>query len=401
MTSTQSDRSSDPVLAGQRVALVGKWASMSKRDAQRLVREHGGVVQERADSATTLVVAGERDASDPSSSSSDGIDPALRSRAAAGALELIGEAQLLQRLGLVDREQQVHRLYTPAMLAGLLDESVATVRRWQRRGWIVPSREVRRLAYFDFAEVATARRLKELVASGMSMAAIGRALAALARQLPEVKRPLAELSVVVEGRQLLVRKGDALSEPGGQLRFDFDASDDTAAAEPSEGESAPGVVAFDLGTLPPATPDEMVSAAGQLEEEGEVAAAAEMYRAAMAAGGPRAELCFALAELLYQMHDLPGARERYYMAIELDEDYVEARANLGCVLSELGEHDLAVSAFEGALAFHDDYPDVHYHLGHTLDALGRGDEAAAHWRAFLQLSPSSPWADEARQRLGQ
>ena len=35
------------------------------------------------------------------------------------------------------------------------------------------------------------------------------------------------------------------------------------------------------------------------------------------------------------------------MAIELDEDYVEARANLGCVLAEWGQRELAIAAFEG------------------------------------------------------
>ena len=88
------------------------------------------------------------------------------------------------------------------------------------------------------------------------------------------------------------------------------------------------------------------------------------------------------------------------MAIELDENYVEARANLGCVLAETGQHDLAVAAFEGALAYHDDYPDVHYHLARTLDDLGRAAEATAHWQAFRKLAPDSPWGDEARrQRL--
>jgi tetratricopeptide (TPR) repeat protein len=96
---------------------------------------------------------------------------------------------------------------------------------------------------------------------------------------------------------------------------------------------------------------------------------------------------------------LHGARERYYVAIELDEDYVEARANLGCVLAELGQLDLAVAALQGALAFHPDYADAHYHLARILDALGRRGEADSHWRAFLDLAPDSPWADEARQRL--
>ena len=88
------------------------------------------------------------------------------------------------------------------------------------------------------------------------------------------------------------------------------------------------------------------------------------------------------------------------MALELDEDYVEARANLGCLLLELGETDLAISAFAGALRSHEAYADVHYHLARTLDELNRREEAAAHWRRFVELAPESPWAEEARERLG-
>jgi tetratricopeptide (TPR) repeat protein len=87
------------------------------------------------------------------------------------------------------------------------------------------------------------------------------------------------------------------------------------------------------------------------------------------------------------------------MAVELDEDYVEARANLGCVLVEMGQRDLAVAAFQGALAYHPDYADVHYHLALALDDLDRRQEAQGHWEAFLGHAPDSPWAEQARGRL--
>ena len=43
----------------------------------------------------------------------------------------------------------------------------------------------------------------------------------------------------------------------------------------------------------------------------------------------RPEVSFQLAELLYWLGDISAARERYFMTIELDEHFVEARANLG------------------------------------------------------------------------
>ena len=107
---------------------------------------------------------------------------------------VITETQLWQRLGLVEAEQHVHRLYTPAMLAELLQVPVAIVRRWHRRGLIVPRREVRKLPYFDFQEVATARQLAELLAAGMSPQAIEKKLAGWSGIGALVSlRPLAQL----------------------------------------------------------------------------------------------------------------------------------------------------------------------------------------------------------------
>ena len=201
---------------------------------------------------------------------------------------MLTETQLWQRLGLVEAQQGIHRLYTPAMLADLLGVPVAVIRRWHRRGLIVPAREVRRLPYFDFQEVATARRLADLLAAGVSPQAIEKQLEAISRCLPGVGRPLAQLSVIVRGKEILLRQGDGLVEPGGQFRFDFDAWEGPPTHEQAVPSSA----------------EQMCRMAAELEEDGQLAAAADMYRAAMAAIGPKAEICFQVAELLYRSGDL-------------------------------------------------------------------------------------------------
>jgi len=297
----------------------------------------------------------------------------------------------------------IQRLYTPAMLAELLEVPVAVIRRWHRSKLIVASQEVRRLPYFDVPEVATAQRLAQLFRAGVSSQEIERKVADLARLLPGVQRPLLQPSVIVQGQSILVRQGEGLIEAGGQLRFDFEGVElpPRAVSSGPESQAPPALAVGVLRSVEDASAsvEQMRSLAAQCEDAGRLSEAAELQRAAMAAAGPDPEGCFQLAELLYRQGDISGARERYYMAIELDEDYVEARVNLGCVLAETGQRELAIAAFEGALGYHPDYADAHYHLARTLDEMGHRLTAERHWRTFLSLAPNSPWAAEAAERL--
>ncbi|QDU31884.1 Tetratricopeptide repeat protein [Anatilimnocola aggregata] len=288
------------------------------------------------------------------------------------------------------------RLYTSAMLAELASVDVWRVRNWHRRGWLRASEQQHRVSYFEFAEVAVARQLAQLHRAGASPRQIQEQLAGLERAAPNVSRPIAELGIVLDGRKILLRRDADLIEPSGQKRFEFesDRADDEA---PQTILSPAQFLAAGNANSTPASA--LLAWSLELDEEGDLVGAMEMLRAALAANGPSAEWSFQLAEMLYRQGDLPAARERYYVAIELDEDFVEARANLGCVLAELGQRELAVAALEGAIMHHPGYADAHYHLARLLDETGDGSQAETHWQRFVELAPDSPWAEEALQRL--
>lgn len=396
----------DP-LCQRRVAIVGKLAGMSRRDARQRLRSAGAVPVDFLDDSVDLAIVGEQDlVLSDAPAMAELFDGVTREAADEGRLEVISETELWHRLGLIDTDQEIRQLYTPAMLAELLGVSVAIVRRWHRRGLITPVREVLKLPYFDYQEVTTARRLCSLLTAGVSPRRLEQQLDRLRRWLPEAERSLAQLNVIVEGSHILLRQGDGLVDTGGQLRFDFDStveapSDSTPIKVPTE-ETGVLSVEADAPSGAMATPGELVEQAADFEDQGDpqsLKMAAELYRAALVAGGPKAEICFLLAEVLYRLGDVPAARERYYAAIELDEDLVEARNNLGCVLLECGEDELALAAFEGALSHHADYADAHYHLAETLDQLDRPEEAVSHWQTFLNLAPDSPWAERAKARV--
>lgn len=395
---SQSNDAKEHVLsiANRRIGFVGKLGGMNRKELKQLVRENGGSVSDVLDASIDLVVLGEEILAIDNLQIEDEV---LNESVTNGSIEVLTETEFWQVMGLVDRDPDTCRLYTPAMLAELLDVPIATIRRWHRRGLISPSRQVHRLAYFDFQEVASARKIAELISSGASAAAIESKLTKLSRLFPNLQRPLSQLTVIVEGQDVLLQEGDGLVEPGGQKRFDFsDAGDADDEPDPDLITFEPAMVDRDISNLQ--TRSDFLEMAIEYEDRDEVESACEVYRSLLLAFGPSADVCFRLAENLFHIGDLSAARERYYETIELDEQFVEARASLGCLLVELNKPELAISAFQGALDHHADYPDVLYHLARQLDDIGRGEEAEPHWRDFLKLAPVSPWADEARQRLG-
>ena len=101
--------------------LVGKLASMPRREAEQLVCEHGGLLVERAGDEADLMVASDDSASlQRLSANRQLFDDELRARISSGDVELIGESELWARMGLVESGQGIERLYTPAMLAELV-----------------------------------------------------------------------------------------------------------------------------------------------------------------------------------------------------------------------------------------------------------------------------------------
>lgn len=285
------------------------------------------------------------------------------------------------------------------MLAELVEVSVRTVRRWHRAGFIMPVAEVMQLPQFDYAGLARCKQLAQWMQQGASVSSIQHQLELLQQRYGD-RAFLDELPITAEGSRLLLRAGDHYLEATGQLRFTFDDAQTEAVqpatlkfdiAPPCQPSVAPGLEADSL--------ESMMEQALLAEDEGDLETAIQWYRCSLTTHGAQPDLCFQVAELLYRSGDIDGARERYFMALELNPDLIEARANLGCVLAESGALELAVAAFEGALEQFPDYADVHFHLARTLDDLHEPVKAVEHWQRFLKLSPTSPWAEEARARL--
>ncbi|MFN9625165.1 MAG: tetratricopeptide repeat protein [Planctomycetota bacterium] len=391
------------VLENKRIGLLGKLGAMTRKEACHWLKHYQATVSEKLTGELDLVIIGADELPDEDIQAM--LNEKLRERIRQGDTVLVHEHDLWASLGLVD-DPSAKQLYTPAMVASLIKTPVSAVRRWHRIGLLPSIKVAHKLPYFDFEQVQCAKQIAAWVKQGAKVTDLKKQLDDFGSRI--ANRSLIDLDIRIDGRRILLYDDGKLIGSQGQLHLNFDEpSEDQGTSE----ERSILVISSHVGQASlrgpreiqdqgPSTRDAMLAAAEELEDAGQIQEAIEWHRVILAKYGPNAEIVFGLGELLLRAGEVLAARERFYNAIEIDEDFVEARASVGCVLAETGQVDLAIAAFEGALAKDDHYPDVHYHLARSLDEIGNTQDATKHWLRFLQLSPQSPWADEALERLG-
>jgi len=386
-----------PALAGERLAFTGTLASMTHKQAHDRVVECGGTAAEHVSRQTTMLVVGEEGwPLEEDGKPSVKLQHAERLRAEGLDLRIVSESDWLGFVGLDGRRGELHRRCTPAMLSQMLKVSVHLIRRWERMGLIKAVAHVCRLPFFDFQEVASARRLAELIEAGVSVREIQNSLGSLEAVVGVGARPLVQLEILASDKHLLYRDSQGrLKTARGQRLFDFD------EPVPAQASDAPALLHPSLA--PPDrshwTAREFFEEAHRLADSGELASAVEMLRMSLMDDHDAPEVQFYLAEVLYRQGNVAGALERYYVAVEGDHHYLEAWTQIGCLHAELGQHAAAIDAFEIALDVHPDFPDAHLHKAEVLHQVGRTAEAVVHWRRYLEFDQSGPWAEAARQRL--
>ena len=390
-----------PILAGERVAFTGTLASMTHAQAAQLVAEHDGTASEHASRHTTLLVVGEEGwPLEADGQPSVKLLQIQRLQAEGAAIRILNESEWLRALGLSEQEAEVRRLYTPAMLSGLLKVSVHLIRGWERMGLIRAVKRIYRLPYFDFQEVNSVQRLSDLLHAGVPRHELETSLRALPSVVRGDVRPLEQLEILASDERILVRDDHGLLIPSTRQRvFSFE-EPKPLPARPALDEQAPFTLRLDRAWAPEAeSAHEWFQRGCTHTDQGELTEAVEAFRMALMAGPATADMHFHLAEALFRTNNPRGALERYYATVELDHDYLEAWTQIGSLHREVGESEAALLAFDIALNVHPDYPDAVLQKAETLAELGRGDEAVELWKQYLTFDSRSPWADLARQRL--
>lgn len=374
-------------LEGQRVAFTGRLATMARTEAQALVRTLGGHVENSVTLRTSILVVGQEGW--PLEKDGQLTRKLIRAKKVAALghpVVVVGELDWLDDLGLGDQANNIRRRFTLGQLGALLKMPRSRLQTWMRAGLVVPIESVQGVKYFDYQQVANLRCLWEMTQSGVTVEDLRQSLSRLSKWFPTVNPGCPSANLLEQQGQILVRlENGALADPTGQLQLDFGNDHEL----PVVAEQSPQNL----------TASEWLNRGCAFEEDGNLGEAAKAYRQALFIGGPQADACFNLGNVLFGLGQIGQAAERYRQSIELDHTFVPAWNNLGNVLAELGDHEEAIAAFEQALAISPDYADAHYGLADILQTVNQFSEARQHWKEFVRLEPMGDWAVYARRCL--
>jgi len=295
-------------------------------------------------------------------------------------------------------------VYSVRDAARILKVSPSRLRYWKRTALVRP--RAGEQTGFEFQDLVCVRAVLTLLDHGVPLQRIRQSIEILREHVPELEEPLRALRVWGQSPQrVVVRHEGHLLEPDGQVVLDFG----------DAGEGEPAVAALRPGKAAPPDPDPAGSD-GATEELGaldwfEIGCGldsdAETYDKAIAAyrNAVQIDPDFAdahcnLGAALYNKGDRGRARGCFERSLEIDPQHVEAHFNLANLLEEAGEAGEALGHYLAALRGDPLYADLHINLALLYEKLGEPGKGREHWRRYLQIEPTGPLADVARQRVG-
>ncbi len=254
---------------------------------------------------------------------------------------------------------------------------------WQRAG-LVPVSET-----FTFYDLIQLQKIRDLRAKRVRPAVIRESLQAMQKQVAGMENPLLEASAFNDGSRVAYRhQGRSLEPIAGQFVMDFGPVGtvlSTSKIKPIINLNT-AVELFSRGVAMeehPSTQDEAIRSYLQVLELEPDHAAAHIN----------------LGTLYYNRQDFVSAEKHYRLAVESDPRYALAYFDLGNVLDETSRIDDAVAAYGTAIQLAPTYADAHYNLALAYERLREPRRALRHWKIYLKLDSSGPWAVHARNQV--
>jgi tetratricopeptide (TPR) repeat protein len=275
--------------------------------------------------------------------------------------------------------------YSRADLIRILRITARQWTAWEKAGLVAVAESY---SFFDLVQI---KKVRDLCARKVRPAVIRESLSAMQKQAAGMENPLLEAGSFTTGRRVAFRHDGRVFEPiAGQFMFDF---------------TPHGVVASTSASLPKPSPEprdvaELFAHGIALEEDPTTQAQAiAAYQRVLELDPGHAAANINLGTLHYNRQEYVQAEAHYRRAIAIDSRYALAYFDLGNVLDETGRVMQAIQAYNTALQLAPTYGDAHYNVALAHEKIKEPRKALKHWRAYVKLDTTGPWAVHARNQI--
>jgi tetratricopeptide (TPR) repeat protein len=286
--------------------------------------------------------------------------------------------------------------YNRADLLRILRLTARQLAAWEKAE-LVAARE-----NYSFSDLVQVKKIRDLCALKVRPAIIRQSLAAMQKQVSGMTNPLLEASTFTAGHRIAFRHHGTLVEPiAGQFMFEFTPVNRVLM---SAGPATQFKNAEAKSALPDASRDvdvgELFARAIALEDDpNHQLQAVALYERVLELDPDHAAAHINLGTLNYNRQNYSAAEEHYRAAIQIDPRYALAYFDLGNVLDETGRVIEAVKTYTAALQLAPTYADAHYNVALAYEKMKQPRNALRHWRAYVKLDTTGPWAVHARNQI--
>jgi tetratricopeptide (TPR) repeat protein len=276
--------------------------------------------------------------------------------------------------------------YSRADLLRILRLTARQLAAWEKAGLVAA---VETYSFFDLLQV---KKVRDLCAQKVRPAVIRQSLDAMQKQAAGMENPLLEASAFSTGTRIAFRHEGRVVEPiAGQFIFDF-APRNQVVSTTSQTHAKPGTYPADVAEL-------FAEGIALEEDPNSQVQAITAYQKVLDRDPEHAAAHINLGTLHYNRQDYALAEKHYRAAISIDPRYALAYFDLGNVLDETGRVSDAIQAYNTALQLAPTYGDAHYNVALAYEKVREPRKALKHWRAYVKLDTSGPWAVHARNQV--
>lgn len=276
--------------------------------------------------------------------------------------------------------------YSRAELLRILRLTARQLAAWEKAELVAAAESY---SFFDLLQI---KKIRDLCARKVRPAVIRRSLVAMQKQVAGMENPLLEAGALSTGHRVAFRHAGRLLEPiAGQFMFDFSTRDKvvTSTATPLV---RPGPIPADVAGL-------FAQGIALEEDPNTQAQAINVYQRVLELDPEHAAAHINLGTLHYNRQEYTVSEKHYRAAIAIDPRYALAYFDLGNVLDETGRVAEAIQAYNTALQLAPTYGDAHYNVALAYEKVREPRKALRHWRAYVKLDTSGPWAVHARNQI--